>query len=342
MNKLAIEMTGPLTSVQDMGRTGAQRYGLAPSGAMDMRALCEANALVDQAMDAAAIEIGPLGFTARLVYGALSCALTGAARPIRINNQPAKMRESILLQTGDVIQMEAARSGVFSYFALQGKLAGEKMFGSMSVNARVGIGAPYPRMLQAGDTLGIHVRQNVLPRRRLISPSPAPGAIRIVPGPQQDRFRDALASFLDADWTLSTACDRMGYRLDGPQIRAQGGHDIVSDGTVNGSIQIPGNGRPIVLMPDRGTTGGYPKIGTVITPDLGALAQMTHGKTFRFAAVDIEEAQRLCRVFYAELDDIPNRLAPAEDEIDEALLISQNIAGNAVSGFDAATWQDEQ
>lgn len=341
MNRLLIEMTGPLTSVQDMGRVGAERYGLGPSGAMDKRALAEANALVGLAFDAAAIEIGPLGFVARLVDGALACALTGANRPIKINGQPVKMHESIFLKADDIIQVDAARSGVFSYLALQGGLGGERMFGSMSVNARAGIGAPYPRPLQAGDALRILTSQDVLSRRRLI-PSPARGAIRIVLGPQQERFRDVLDAFLETDWMLSTACDRMGYRLDGPPIRAHGGHDMISDGTVNGSIQIPGNGRPIILMPDRGTTGGYPKIGTVITPDLGTLAQMTHGTSFRFVVVNVETAQRLCRLFYAELDDVRKRLVPAENRIDENLLTSHNIAGNAVNSIDAATWQDEQ
>ena len=342
MCSLLIKAAGPLTSVQDMGRVGVERYGLAPSGAMDKRALAEANTLVDMAKEAAAIEIGPFGFSACLFESEAACALTGASRSVRINGMHARMYESLSLKSGDVIEMDAARNGAFSYLAFQGGLAGDRVFGSLSVNARAQIGAPYPRPLQAGDVLHILPGQNVSPRRRLIPPKHAHRVVRIILGPQQDRFHNVMDAFLESDWTLSTACDRMGYRLNGPRIHAHDGHDIISDGTVNGSIQIPGDGCPIVLMPDRGTTGGYPKIATVITPDLGMLAQMPFGQAFRFVVVDIEEAQRLCRLFYAELNNIQNRLLPTDDQIDEKLLALHNIAGNAVSGLDVATWQDEQ
>ena len=118
-------------------------------------------------------------------------------------------------------------------------------------------------------------------------------------GPQDDEFGEAKALFLTSEWRISATSDRMGYRLEGPVIKHLYGHNIVSDGTVNGSIQVPGNGQPIVLMPDRNTTGGYPKIATVISADLGRFGQTPAGRGFRFTAVTMAEAQAEYRVMVA-------------------------------------------
>jgi allophanate hydrolase subunit 2 len=132
----------------------------------------------------------------------------------------------------------------------------------------------------------------------------------------------------------------MGYRLEGPEIRDLHGHNIVSDGTVNGSIQVPGNGQPIVLMPDRGTTGGYPKIATVITADLGRFAQIQAGRGFRFKAVGMAEAQAEARNYAASLRSLPDRLRAIENfDLNLEALRDANVAGSAVSAVDARTWQ---
>ena len=132
----------------------------------------------------------------------------------------------------------------------------------------------------------------------------------------------------------------MGYRLEGPAIKHLHGHNIVSDGTVNGSIQVPGNGAPIALMMDRGTSGGYPKIATVITADVGRLAQTSAGTAFRFKAVTMAEAQDEARKF-AAADPHPAR-SPAllrHVELNIEALSDANVAGYAVSAVDAGTWQ---
>jgi allophanate hydrolase subunit 2 len=132
----------------------------------------------------------------------------------------------------------------------------------------------------------------------------------------------------------------MGYRLEGPVIKHLYGHNIVSDGTVNGSIQVPGNGAPIVLMPDRGTSGGYPKIATVITADLGRFAQIPAGKPFQFKAVGIAEAQTELRQFESLLRTLPDRVKAIEAfDLDLDALRNANVAGAAVSAVDAGTWQ---
>ena len=142
--------------------------------------------------------------------------------------------------------------------------------------------------------------------------------------------------FLDSEWKISATSDRMGYRLEGPVIKHLHGHNIVSDGTVNGSVQVPGNGQPIVLMPDRGTSGGYPKIATVISADLGRFAQIPAGRAFRFKAVSMAEAQAEARKFAELLRTLPDRLRAIESvDLNIEALHDANVAGHAVSAVDA-------
>jgi 5-oxoprolinase (ATP-hydrolysing) subunit C len=177
--------------------------------------------------------------------------------------------------------------------------------------------------------------------RRIDLPAGADTPIRVVLGPQDDEFDDAQKQlFLDSEWKISATSDRMGYRLEGPVIKHLHGHNIVSDGTVDGSIQVPGNGAPIVLMPDRGTSGGYPKIATVISADLGRFAQTPAGKAFRFKAVGMAEAQAEFRKSAEFLRTLPDRLRPIENfDLNIEALQDANVAGAAVSAVDAATWQ---
>lgn len=339
MSQLVVTAIGPASSVQDGGRFGAQRYGLVPSGAMDRLALAAANALVGNAPFAAAIEIGPLGAILTAREGAVRVALAGAGRNADIARRPAAFGSSMTLADGESLTLGFARAGTFSYLAIQGGVQGEPMFGSLSVNARAGLGSPYPRPLQAGDVLEVAAADGT-PERGIDLPATAEGPIRVVMGPQHDEFGDATALFLDSEWKISATSDRMGYRLEGPVIQHLHGHNIVSDGTVNGSIQVPGNGAPIVLMPDRGTSGGYPKIATVITADFGRFAQTPAGRGFRFRAVGMAEAQAEARKFAELLRTLPERIYDLQTSVlDLDALQSANVAGAAVSAIDARTWQ---
>jgi len=340
MSKLVISAIGPASSVQDGGRHGAQRYGLTPSGAMDAVALAAANSLAGNALFAAAIEIGPFGaaFTAR--EGAVRIALTGASRNADIAGRAVTVGTSMTLADGDTLTLGFARGGSFSYLAIEGGIAGEPMFGSLAVNARAGLGSPYPRPLQAGDELPAPAASGAAERRIDLPAGVADAPIRVVMGPQDDEFGDAAKLFVDSEWKISATSDRMGYRLEGPVIKHLHGHNIVTDGTVNGSIQVPGNGQPIVLMADRGTSGGYPKIATVITADFGRFAQIPAGKGFRFAAVSMAEAQAEARKFWQKLRSLPDRVKPIENfDLNIEALQDANVAGAAVSAIDAGTWQ---
>ena len=339
MSKLVISAIGPASSVQDAGRFGAQRYGLQPSGAMDRLGLASANCLVGNALFAPGVEIGPYGaaFVAR--QGAVRVALSGASRSADISGRAVAWDTSMTIADGETLKLGLARGGSFSYLAIEGGIAGEPMFGSLAVNARAGLGSPYPRPLQAGDELQVAAAGGAA-ERRIDLPAAVAGPIRVVMGPQDDEFGDGLNLFLDSEWKISATSDRMGYRLEGPVIRHLHGHNIVSDGTVNGSIQVPGNGQPIVLMSDRGTSGGYPKIATVITADFGRFAQIPAGTSFRFKAIGMTEAQAEARKFAELLHTLPDRLHPTESfDLNIEALQDANVAGAAVSAVDAGTWQ---
>jgi biotin-dependent carboxylase-like uncharacterized protein len=340
MSRLVVSIIGPASSVQDGGRHGAQRYGLTPSGAMDRLGLAAANTLVGNAPFAAAVEIGPFGakFTAR--DGAVRVALSGAPRSGDIAGRAAIFDTSMTIAEGETLNLGFAKGGAFSYLAIEGGIEGEPMFGSLAVNARTGLGSPYPRPLQAGDVLQTKAASSTAERRIELPPA-ATGPIRVVLGPQDDEFSDeAKALFLDSEWKISATSDRMGYRLEGPVIKHLHGHNIVSDGTVDGSIQVPGNGVPIVLMADRGTSGGYPKIATLITADLGRFAQTPAGSGFRFRAVPMAEAQAQAKKFAELLRTLPDRLRGIENfDLNIEALQDANVAGHAVSAVDAGTWQ---
>ena len=339
MSKLVVTSIGPASSVQDGGRPGSQRYGLVPSGAMDRLALAAANTLVGNESFAAAIEIGPFGakFTAR--DGAVRVALTGAPRSVEIAGRTVAPGTSATLADGETLTLGVARGGSFSYLAIEGGITGEPMFGSLSVNARAGLGSPYPRPLQSGDELQTKPASGAV-ERRIELPAAISAPIRVIWGPQDDEFADETKKlFVDSEWKISALSDRMGYRLEGPVLKHLHGHNIVSDGTVNGSLQVPGNGQPIVLMPDRGTSGGYPKIATVISADVGRLAQTPAGQAFRFRAVSMAEAQTEARQFAELIRTLPERLRAIESvDLNIDALHDANVAGHAVSAVDAGTW----
>ena len=307
---------------------------------MDRLGLVAANCLAGNGLFTPAIEIGPYGAAFKAREGAVRVAMSGTPRVAEIAGRTVAWDTSVTIADGETLKLGLAQGGAFSYLAIEGGLRGEPMFGSFSVNARVGLGTPFPRALQAGDELSV-AAASPGPERRIDLPQAVTGPIRIVLGPQNDEFsNEAVTLFLDSEWKISATSDRMGYRLEGPVIKHLHGHNIVSDGTVNGSIQVPGNGQPIVLMSDRGTSGGYPKIATVITADFGRFAQIPAGTAFRFRAVSMEEAQLEARKFAELLRTLPDRLAAIESfDLNIEALQDANVAGVAVSAVDARTWQ---
>jgi 5-oxoprolinase (ATP-hydrolysing) subunit C len=295
MPHLRILSAGPACTLQDAGRMGLLRYGVTPAGTMDWIARREANALAGNDPDAAVIEIGPGGIALRADGSDVRLGLSAAGFLPRIGEMAMPARIAMTLRDGETLTIRPGPSHVWACLAVSGGFDVAPVLGSLSTHLRSAMGPLGGRALQTGDTLPVSTAAEaarlppMVPAAR--DPAPSDLLIRVIPGPQNDHFtEDALATFLSADFTLSPQSDRMGYRLTGPRIAHRAGHDIVSDGIAMGSVQVPGDGQPIVLMADRQPTGGYPKIATVIRADLPRLAQSRPGGSLRFRAVTVDEA----------------------------------------------------
>lgn len=289
--EVKINRAGLMMTVQDRGRPGLLRFGVSASGPMDGDAFAIANALVGNADDAAVLEFALIG-GALTASRACLIAITGGMADIRIDGRSVPGWESHVLRAGEILTVGALRGAVWGYIALSGGIATPPVLGSRATHLRTGIGGLEGRALLNGDCLPLGPEPGGktiglgLPFHR------KPGPIRIIPGPQDDYFDAAIwRTFLSERFIVATMRDRMAMMLDGPHITAFRGHDIVSDGTLAGSVQVPSSGRPIVLMADRQTTGGYPKIATVASADLMRLAQTPSGSSIRFQAVSREHAE---------------------------------------------------
>ena len=329
---LSVQAPGLAVTLQDLGRPGYQAIGVPKGGALDPVMLRIANWLVGNQAGEGALEMrfsGP-GFTVR--GGPVRLAVAGEGAEIELL-VPAEGRHpawrSVTLQPEQPFRV-MLRGGAPCYLAVAGGFAVEPVLGSVSTLAIGGIGGFEGRVIQAGDVLPLRLAAPPDAGEWTLRPpkAPEPAAIRVILGPQADRFTaEALATFLAEPFTISHLSDRMGLRLDGPRLTHSAGFDLISDGNAPGAIQVPGTGRPIVLMPDAGTTGGYPKIATVITADLPLLARPAPGSPLRFQAVTQAEAVAALRAADALLESLKAAITPYRDA-DEALsraLAEENI-----------------
>jgi biotin-dependent carboxylase-like uncharacterized protein len=301
---------GLLTTVQDLGRFGCQQYGVPVSGAMDVGALRAANRLVDNDDGAAALEITLAGPALRF-DGPGVIALTGGDLGARINGRPMPTWQSVSVTAGAELTFSGLLDGMRAYLAVAGGIDVPLVLGSRSTLTKSRFGGYMGRALAAGDRVPIGERADQAPSAGLRLPRemvPAYGhvhTIRVVMGPQDDAFTDeGIRCFLSESYTLAPQSDRVGCRLTGPRIGHRHGADIVSDGTAFGAVQVSGDGMPIVLMADRGTTGGYTKIATVASADLPQVAQAAPGDRVRFEQISVDKAQMLLRAAGARLDRI--------------------------------------
>jgi len=331
---------GMLTTVQDLGRAGAQRYGVPVAGAMDPWALRAANRLAGNADSAAALEITLAGPTIQFGIDAV-IAVTGADLQPTIDGRPIAMWQAHRVRAGRVLGFAGATAGLRAYLSFAGGIDVPVVLGSRSTFTRSGIGGHLGRALRAGDRLPIGARTS--PEARSMRRLP-PGArpvrgriheLRVILGPQDDAFTpEGLATFLAECYTVTPHSDRVGCRLDGPRLAHRSGADIVSDGTAFGAVQITGDGVPIILMADRGTTGGYTKIATIISADLGLVAQAAPGETVRFVRVDLAKARAITLGRERALDEIEAMSSPSTDGAD---MVYDEDSGAALA---ADAWSD--
>ena len=280
---------GVLSTIQDLGRTGWQRHGVGTAGAMDRFALQVGNLLVGNPRGEAALETGLGGLRLRCLEDwivAVSGADLGAGIP---------RWKSIRLRKGEELFFKSALRGAWAYLTLAGGVAAETVLGSKSTCLR-GLGG---RPLAKGDLLRAGPPRSSARDGRGLVPSEIPDypesvVVRVVSGPQEEMFQEeSLKEFLSAPFQVTPQSNRMGYRLAGPPLRHRGSPDALSEAVATGSIQVPADGQPIVLMADRQTTGGYAKIATVISADLPAMAQARIGAQVSFRSVGVDEAQEL-------------------------------------------------
>jgi 5-oxoprolinase (ATP-hydrolysing) subunit C len=301
---LRVIAPAPFSTVQDMGRVGWRRFGVTGAGAMDVEALAVANALAGNPCDAAAVEFGHAGGEWAVVGACCRVAVAGGSFPVAVDGRPVPFLTSVVLRPGNVLRIGGARDAVWGYLAVSGGVQVPREFGSRSTHARAAIGGLDGRPLAAGDELPLRPLEDGQDGERTLLPHPvAPGdPIRVVLGPQHDHFTPAaIRTFLAAEYVLTWQGDRMGYRLEGPPLEHSRGFNIVSDGLLPGSIQVPGSGHPIVMLRDAQTTGGYPKVATVVSADIGRMAQRRPRNTVRFQAISLEDAHLLRREFIARL-----------------------------------------
>jgi antagonist of KipI len=298
---------GPQTTVQDLGRPGYLRVGIPPSGPIDRRAFVLANRLVGNVDGAAALECTLAGprFEAR---AAGAFAVTGAEVPVLVNDVTVPMWTALPLTPGDVVKIGTARTGARAYVAVAGGIEVPPALGSRSTFLRGRLGGFGGRALRRDDVLSLGVAAPAPPCRVKAAAIPLLGSepvLRVVLGPQDDRFsKEGIATFLGSPYEVLPQSDRMGARLRGPRIGHRRGHDIVSDGIALGSVQVPGDGQPIVLLVDRQSTGGYTKIATVCSVDIARLGQARPGHRVHFEAVTVVEAHRLLRESVASLESV--------------------------------------
>jgi 5-oxoprolinase (ATP-hydrolysing) subunit C len=292
---LRIISAGPGTTLQDSGRHFYLRFGITAAGPMDPLAHATANLAVGNAAGTTALEVTLGGIEVTAEGRPLSVAIAGGDFAISLDGRALPSGCVLLtLEPGAVLKMRAGQCGAWCYLAIGGHLVLPEVLGSHATHTRTGFGGIDGRALHAGDRLRVEPSgASAVPLGVIAAPwlDRPPGLIRVVLGPQDDYFaEDQIAAFRDGPWRVSTKADRMAFFIDGPTITHARGYNIVSDGIAMGAIQVPGNGRPIVLMADRQSTGGYPKIATVIGPDLGRLAQTRTGVEFRFEIVSVEQA----------------------------------------------------
>ena len=336
MAALLIETAGPGITLQDGGRHGYLRYGITAAGPMDPLMHATANRAAGNPLDAAAVEISTGGLAVTAEGGALGLALLAPGFRVTLDGAALPDTLALTLEPGQRLVVRAGDAGAWGYLAVSGLIDVAPVLGSVATHTRSGLGGLDGRALAAGDRLPIRdPRTGDGPPHRLLAPWLArdPREIRVVLGPQDDYFApEQIAAFLAGPWTVSPRGDRMACFLDGTPLTHAKGHDIVSDGVAMGAIQVPGNGLPIVLMADRQSTGGYPKIATVIGPDLGRLAQIRGGARLSFRSVPVAEAVAARRAERDVLTDPVQREPVVRTDFASDFLLGLNLVGGVTNG----------
>jgi antagonist of KipI len=299
MPSIYVVKPGLLTTVQDRGRWGAQSFGVSVSGPMDSYSHRLANAIAGNEPDAATLEVTLAG--PELEFDdTRTVAVTGAEFQLTVDDRPVAMRAALDVGPGSLLRFGRRVRGSRAYVGISGGIATPSTLGSRATHLPSAMGGLDGRALKPGDRLPLgEPLRSVRPVRRSrtveISSSwtlpDGRATLRVLPGPQLDRFVRAAWDVLQSgSYVVASDSNRMGYRLAGPTLETDGKLDLISDATPLGVVQVPASGQPILLMADRQTTGGYPKIAAVISADVSVAGQLGPGDAITFAACSPREA----------------------------------------------------
>ncbi|MGH1353556.1 MAG: biotin-dependent carboxyltransferase family protein [Thalassovita sp.] len=328
---LTVLRAGPGTSIQDQGRPGYLAYGVSRGGAADLVALSEGAVLLQQSPKCAAIEMAGLGGEFQASED-MRIALTGAEMTAKIDGQALRWNASHLLPKGAVLSIGATRAGSYGYLHLGGGLATEMRLGSRSAHLAAGLGGGLEtgQVLPVGMDAGAVIGHGIRPIERM-----GAGTVRVVASLQTHLFKSVLQRFEKTEFTKDFRGNRMGVRMrsDGPGFALEGALSVLSEVISPGDIQITGDGSPFVLLSECQTTGGYPRIGTVLPCDLPRVAQARPGETLQFHFVSMADALEAERRHRAELAALPGGLFPLiRDPHDIGDLLSYQLISGMIAG----------
>jgi len=338
MPALRILEPGLAAALQDCGRTGYQRFGVPVSGALDAVSLAVANILAGNPPCTAAIEILGAGLCLEVQAGSATLALAGTAAPLTIEDGKAAVRvppfRSITVQRGGIVRILPPRGGAVAYLAVEGGFDIRPALGSLSTYRRAALGGYKGRELRSGDLLPLRLASSNRAPLRLDVDIRPPEVLRAMRGPNDAFFSpSAFETLFASSFTVSPAADRMGLRLQGPRLERAIEGELKSQGTAAGGLQVPAGGQPILLLADRQTTGGYPRIASVIGADIAAAGRLGAGMSVRFKEVSREEAVRLLKAQRDWLASLPAALKPAAaDALSAEGLLSCNLIGGVTAG----------
>ena len=321
METIKILDAGLLTTVQDLGRYGFQRYGVSASGVMDEYSAKIANKLVGNKVGEAVLETTLKGVQIEFLQNT-AVAITGGNCDVTLNGTKIELWQSYLVNRGDILKMGICRSGLRNYLAFAGGIDIPIIMNSKSTNLKAKVGGFNGRKLMTGDVLSVGVGSLEAPltlNKHYIPTYSKDIKVGVILGQQDDHFTEAgIKTFLNETYTVTQESDRMGIRLSsvsGATIEHKNGADIISDGITFGAIQVPGSGQPIVMMADRQTTGGYTKIGNVISSDLAKLAQATPGTKVKFVEYTLEQAVQAIKNNDIIINNQNSYISPIKEEV---------------------------
>jgi biotin-dependent carboxylase-like uncharacterized protein len=306
---------GILTTIQDLGRYGFSQFGVPPSGALDTFSFRAGNLLVGNRGEEACLETALMGLKL-MTLKEVVISVTGGDLCPTLNGEPLEMWRPHLLVEGDVIYFKRLRTGCRAYVAVSGGFVVPSIMGSSSTYLSGGFGGLEGRKLKRGDLLFSPDRSCSFDKLGIrfpidwISFPEKEVSLRVIPGPQDHHFtEEGLRTFCSSPYHVTPECDRMGIRLEGPKIerRPDVEESIISEGLVAGAIQVPGNGKPMIILTEL-VTGGYTKIATIISADLPRVAQLKPGDQVRFARISIEGAHTLLREQEERLNEFKKML----------------------------------